>query len=90
MYGIDVSRDAKRDLGFLPAHMRARMLDAIERGLRHEPLRASRNRKPLSGALAPRWELRVGEHRVFYRVAGATVQVLRIMRKGRKSTGDLT
>jgi Txe/YoeB family toxin of Txe-Axe toxin-antitoxin module len=61
----------------------------MERGLRHQPMTTSRNRKPLVGDLAPRWELRVGEHRVFYRVVEMTVQVLRIVRKGRKLTGEV-
>ncbi len=73
----------------LPAALRARMLDAIEAQLRHEPRKATRQRKPLRGKLAPAWELRVGQHRVFYLVEESTVKVTRILRKSRKTTEEL-
>ena len=47
------------------------VLDAIERQLVSEPLKESRNRKPLRpNPIAP-WELRVGGLRVFYEVTAA-------------------
>ncbi len=90
MFAIMLVDDARKDLALLPARLRSAMLDNIEAHLRHDPLRASRNRKPLRAPFAPRWELRVGEHRVFYRVDGRAVEVLRIVRKGRKKTEDVT
>lgn len=58
----------------LPAYDRRRVLDRIEEQLLHQPEEPTRNRKPLFGLEPPWeyeepvWELRVGEHRVFYDV----------------------
>ena len=47
---------------------------SIERPLKYEPTKKTRNRKPLPGLIPPWeymepvWELRVGEYRVFYDV----------------------
>ena len=50
----------------------------------HEPLKETRHRKPLRpNPIAP-WELRVGQLRVFYEVAGAESGVVRILAVGRK------
>ena len=49
-----------------------RILDAIARQLTHQPSFETRNRKMLPGLIPPfdadppLWELRVGNHRVFY------------------------
>lgn len=73
MYRIEYSADVEQDLRAIPAFHRNRILDAIDE-LTREPLRPTRNRKPLEGLVppfehvAPVWELRVGEHRVFYDV----------------------
>ena len=69
------------------------MLEAIERNLR-EP---SRNRKELTGLVPPWehvqpvWELRVGDHRVFYdaETEGRQVIVRAIRRKGRWTTKEV-
>jgi len=65
---------------------RVRVLDAVERQLLNEPLRETRNRKPLRpNPIAP-WELRVGPMRVFYEVApGRVVRVLAVGKKGRNA-----
>ena len=57
----------------------------------------SRNRKELIGLVSPWeqvrpiWELRVGEHRVFYDVDTADREVIvrAIRRKGRKTTEEI-
>lgn len=65
------------------------LLDAIRRQLLHEPLKETRNRKPLRpNPIAP-WELRVGHLRVFYEVAGAENGVVRILAVGRKRRNAL-
>lgn len=62
------------DLVKLRAFDRRRILDAIEGELRREPTVETRQRKVLVGlvtpfeSVPPIWELRVGEHRVFYDV----------------------
>jgi mRNA interferase RelE/StbE len=48
----------------------------------HEPKKASRNRnKRLRSLRKPQYRLRVGEVRVFYEIADATVEVLAIVAK---------
>jgi mRNA interferase RelE/StbE len=66
----------------LTANARATVRTALETHLRHEPKKASRSRiKRLRGLLRPQYRLRVGEVRVFYDVAGTTVEVLAIVAK---------
>ena len=58
------------------------MRTALETHLRHEPEKVSRSRiKRLRGLLRPQYRLRVGDVRVFYDVAGTTVEVLAIVAK---------
>ena len=75
MYEIRLSEDVEIDLRKLSAYYRRAVLDAIEIQLRTEPMIETRNRKELASlvppwtAEPPIWELRVGEHRVFYDVS---------------------
>jgi len=68
----------------LTARERTTVLDAIGRQLLHEPLKETRQRKPLRPNPVAPWELRVGQLRVFYEVAGAESGVVRILAVGRK------
>ncbi|MBI3696245.1 MAG: type II toxin-antitoxin system RelE/ParE family toxin [Acidobacteria bacterium] len=89
MYRIRYSEGVADDVRRLPANQRAQMLDRIEVQLKYEATRQTRNRKILVGLvppwdhLEPVWELRVGEHRVFYDVdeAGSTVIIRAIRHK---------
>lgn len=68
VYSIVFSQEAADHLAELTARQRSALLDRVEAALAHEPLKETRNRKPLrENAVAP-WELRIGELRVFYRV----------------------
>jgi mRNA-degrading endonuclease RelE of RelBE toxin-antitoxin system len=83
-YAIEFAQSVEGHLRGLTARERAMILDAIERQLLHEPLRETRQRKPLRpNPIAP-WELRVGQLRVFYEVTGANSGVVRILAVGRK------
>jgi mRNA-degrading endonuclease RelE of RelBE toxin-antitoxin system len=74
--------EAAEDLKHLAAHYRAEVKDAIERYLRHEPMKTGRSRiKRLRGLSRPQYRLRVGEVRVFYDVSGSSVEVLAIVAK---------
>jgi mRNA-degrading endonuclease RelE of RelBE toxin-antitoxin system len=70
-YEIRFSDEADEQVAALTAGQRARLLDAVERRLLHEPTKETRNRKPMrpdkTPFIAP-WELRVGEMRVYYDV----------------------
>ena len=80
-YKIQFAESVETHLETLTAGQQARVFRAIEAQLTYEPLRETRNRKPLRpNPIAP-WELRVGDVRVFYDVAEGpppTVQVLAV------------
>ena len=82
-YDIVLAPEAVEDLDDLKANIRAEVVDAIERHLRHQPTQVSRSRiKRLRGLSHPRYRLRVGDDiRVFYDVAEDIVQVLAIVQK---------
>jgi mRNA interferase RelE/StbE len=81
-YAIVLAPGAVRELRDLPAHLRARVRDAIERQLRHQPRQVSKSRiKRLRGLSRPQYRLRVGEVRVFYDVTTTAVEILAIVSK---------
>ena len=81
-FGIVLAPSAVRALKELRANTRAKVRDAIETHLRHEPRKVSRSRiKRLRGMRKPQFRLRVGEIRVFYDVTNEAVEVLAIVTK---------
>jgi mRNA-degrading endonuclease RelE of RelBE toxin-antitoxin system len=90
VYKVEFAESVKGHLRELTAHQRAAVFDGIERKLMHEPLRETRNRKPLRpNPIAP-WELRLGDLRVFYEVAADEVATVQILAVGVKSGNTLT
>ena len=64
------------------AYHRAEVRDPLQRHLRDEPTRVSKNRiKRLRGLSQPQYRLRFGEVRVFYDVTREAVEVLAIVTK---------
>jgi len=85
-YAIVLAPSAVHELQALPAHVRARVRDGLERYLRHEPTKVSKSRiKRLRGLSRPQFRLRIDDIRVFYDVTDATVQVLAIISKAQAS-----
>lgn len=87
MYAIEYAEGVADDLARLRVYERQQILDRIDRQLKHEPTRKTKNRKPLIGMIPPWehvepvWELRVGEYRVFYDVDEmASVVMIRAIR----------
>lgn len=81
-YEVVLAPEAARVYRSLSASRRAEVRDAVERHLRHEPTRVSKNRiKRLRGLSQPQYRLRVGEVRVFYDVTPEAVEVLAIVTK---------
>src|SRR6202167_1204164 len=81
-YEIVLAPEVVENLGRLSANNRATVRAALAIHLRHEPEKTSRSRiKRLRGLRRPRYRLRVGEVRVFYDIAGMTVEVLAIVSK---------
>jgi len=74
--------EAVAELRQLNANDRAKVTDALEEHLRHEPTKLRRSRiKRLRGLRRPQYRLRVDDVRVFYDVAEQTVEVLAIVAK---------
>ncbi|MSU58784.1 MAG: type II toxin-antitoxin system RelE/ParE family toxin [Pedosphaera sp.] len=97
-FQIDVNEDAAAEIAALPAFIRKQVVEAIETQLLHQPNVQTRNRKLLRGLvppwehLDPTWEIRIGEHRVFYDVdeAAAMVHIRAVRRKPpHRTTGDI-
>jgi mRNA-degrading endonuclease RelE of RelBE toxin-antitoxin system len=83
-YAVAFAQSVESHFRALTARERTTVLDSIDRQLLHEPLKETRHRKPLRpNPIAP-WELRVGQLRVFYEVAGAESGMIRILAVGRK------
>jgi len=81
-FEISLIAEAAGDLRRLSANERAKVRDAIEVHLRHEPTKVSKSRiKRLRELTHPQYRLKVGDLRVFYDVKGEEVQVLAIVAK---------
>jgi mRNA-degrading endonuclease RelE of RelBE toxin-antitoxin system len=96
MFEVRLARGALADLRRLRAHDRARVAE-IRRCLTSHPQEPSRNRKELTPLappwehVPPVWELRVGDHRVFYDVDAPARQVVvrAVRRKARSTTKEV-
>ena len=93
VFDIRFAESVEEDLRKIQVYYRNQILDAIEEQLAHEPETVARNRKLLENltppwqTVAPVWELRVGEYRVFYDVSGAeSVVYVRAIRKKPRGT----
>jgi mRNA-degrading endonuclease RelE of RelBE toxin-antitoxin system len=74
--------EAASDLRRLSAYERAKVRDAIEVHLRHQPTKISKSRiKRLRGFSRPRYRLRVDDLRVFYGVEDTVVRILGVVAK---------
>jgi mRNA-degrading endonuclease RelE of RelBE toxin-antitoxin system len=83
-YRIRFAESAEEHFAQLTARQQAIVLDAAKVQLRYEPLRETRNRKPLRpNPLAP-WELRVGSLRVFYEVDALESDLVNVLTIGVK------
>ncbi len=81
-FEIILAPSAVAQLRSLPAHVRSKVRDALERHLRHEPAKISKSRiKRLRGLARPQYRLRVDDTRVFYDVTQGRVEVLAIVSK---------
>jgi mRNA-degrading endonuclease RelE of RelBE toxin-antitoxin system len=67
-YVIEYSPEAEDHLRRLTARQQKIVIDTVDRQLLYEPMRETRNRKPMRpNPIAP-WELRIGSLRVYYEV----------------------
>ena len=81
-YEIIISPEAGEDIHSLSAFDRARIRDALEVHLRHEPAKVSKSRiKRLRGMIRPQFRLRVNDLRIFYDVAENRVDIIAVVPK---------
>lgn len=81
-FDIILAPQAVEDFERLRAVDRAKVKDAIEKHLRHEPGRVSRSRiKRLRGSDQPQFRLRIDDVRVFYDMVERQVRILAIVPK---------
>ena len=81
-YRILLAPEAVEDLRRLKANVRAAARQAIRTHLINEPTKVSKSRiKRLRGLARPQYRLRVDEVRIFYDIAGRTVEVLAVVAK---------
>lgn len=85
-YELVFAPEAVEDHAALRAAEHSAVRSAIETHLRFQPEKLSKSRiKRLRGMRRPQYRLRVGEIRVFYDVAGGTVEILAIVPKSQAS-----
>jgi len=84
VYRVEFSPEADDHVASLKAHQRARLLDAIERQLAHQPTIETRHRKPLRPNAVAQYRLRIGELRVYYDVRKAPDNVVIVKAVGVK------
>lgn len=82
MYEIVLTREAVDDLRSLSGFDRARIQEALEVHLRHEPMKLSRSRiKRMRELAKPQYRLRVDDWRVYYDVMEKDVVIYGVVPK---------
>jgi mRNA-degrading endonuclease RelE of RelBE toxin-antitoxin system len=95
VFEIRFAEGVEDDLRKIRIYYRNQILDTIEEQPAHEPDILTRNRKLLENLIppwqtvAPIWELRVGEYRVFYDIS-LTESVVYVRAVRRKPRGTKT
>ncbi len=85
---IEVTEEARDDLGFYTAAERKTIASDIRNQLSHQPMIETRNRKHLRDNPIARWELRSGKFRIFYEVDESAQSVV-IISVGHKEHNKL-
>ena len=81
-YDVEFHRAAWKEILSLPAAARQTILDEISARLSTDPIRESKTRiKRMTGFIPPLYRLRVGDYRVYYRIAPPLVAVLAVLHK---------
>lgn len=85
---LNYSHEALRHLRGFSVTDQRRIALTVDEQLKHRPNVPTRNRKPLRNDVEDRWELRIGDFRVFYRVLFDEQSVV-VTAIGRKSHNRL-
>jgi mRNA-degrading endonuclease RelE of RelBE toxin-antitoxin system len=87
-FTIEFSPDARDHLRSLRKRDQQIIVDAIASQLAHQPDQPTTHRKPLEDNPIAPWELRVGDHRVFYDI-DRDAQVIVVLAVGQKTHNRL-
>jgi mRNA-degrading endonuclease RelE of RelBE toxin-antitoxin system len=77
-FSIQLTRPAISDLEGMPERLRGGILEGIS-GLKEAPFPDGYARKKLKGFSFPVYRLRVGNHRILYRIDQTIVTILRVI-----------
>ena len=75
MFRIEFTPEAIEDMRLFRKTDRKRIIDEIEKQLKHQPMEETRNRKRLRPNELAEWELRIDKFRVFYDIAFASILI---------------
>lgn len=89
VYKIEFAKCVKKHFKHLSASQRSLVINGVEKQLLHDPLKETRNRKPLRpNPIAP-WELRISNLRVFYDITSDEPNIVKILAVGYKKGNTL-
>lgn len=83
-YRVEYSPPSREHLAALTARERSAVLDTVDVQLTHEPRVVTKNRKALQPNPLSRFELRIGDLRVYYEV-DERLRIVEIRAVGRKN-----
>jgi mRNA-degrading endonuclease RelE of RelBE toxin-antitoxin system len=83
MYDIELTPQAIDDLRWFRKHEQQEIVETINKQLRYEPVKQTRNRKPMRPNEIAEWELRIRHFRILYSV-DTVVRIVEIQRIGEK------
>jgi mRNA-degrading endonuclease RelE of RelBE toxin-antitoxin system len=95
VFEIRFAEGVEKDLRDIGIYYRNQILDPIEEQLAHQPDTRTKNRKLIENLISPRqavapiWELRAREYRVFYDVS-ATESIVYVRAVRKKPRGSKT
>ena len=88
-FKIEFADCVKEHFKHLNVRQRSAIMEGIKKQLFHEPLKETKNRKPLRpNPIAP-WELRIEELRVFYEISSDEPNIVKILAVGYKKGNTL-
>lgn len=83
-YKIEFADCVKEHFKHLNSSQRSLLMDGIGKQLLYEPLKETRNRKPLRPNPVAPWELRIGNLRAFYDITSDDHNIVKILAVGYK------
>jgi len=87
-FRIELTTEALQDLQGFRKYEQRIIVDSMKKQLSNEPLKATRNRKPLRENILSHWELKANRYRIFYDVIPES-QMVKVIAIGYKTHNTL-